>query len=1061
MLVLGPVALGEDDDVVPLRSARRRSLLAALVARVGRMVPTDRLAEAVWPSGPPPTAAAALQVHLAELRSALEPRRGPRDQGSFVSTLPEGYRLDLRVGQLDAARFVRLVEAGRRLRALGAHDDAIVVLQHAIAGWRGPAYADCRDAVPDEARWLEGTRLDVEDDLATSLVAAGHHGRAVPELERLLEAEPHRERRAALFVLALYRNGRQAEALSVLARVRRRLVEELGCEPGPELRRLEQAVLAHDPALERLVLEPRGLAPAPTPRGDGCLVVSGPRPAVAVAAAALGGPPLAPSGCAEIVGDRRGLELAVDDELALPGSPLRDCTLSWAGTAARRSAPPAVGTRADASVVATRQLVGRDAERRRLERLIADGGPLSVTGPPGVGKTALVADVVARVVDPGRLRWVDCADLPTGLDPVEALVDHLGVRTSPIRSPAAGLTSVLSDMVLVLDDHDVLADVDDLVALLTEDPTSTCILVGRRRAHLPGVPVLAVQPLPPAAGDRPTSDQPAVRLLLERAGVADHEAGTPAELAELVRRLDGLPLALELAAPLVRTLGAAAVTARLDSSTLAPLREGVAHAGPGGVGSRRHRSLDAAITWSYRHLSPEAARLLERAAVFAGPFSLDDLEAVCVDELLAVDVVASALAELVDAALLVPTPSDDGLLHRPYATVRAVARQRLDASGEEPAVRARHAAHVAGVLRRTGHGLLGPSMPRARRRVERSVADLHLALEWQSRNADPDEQLTLLASLGFFWAASGRLAEGARVHRRALARGGGGEARGRCLVTTAFLEWWLGDLRRLRPLLVEIVDGGGPVGPRTALCAACLAVVDGDLDQAATRAAEAVAAARAGGREWELASTAAMAGNIAWYRGDASAAVGGYGEAAAIGARLGNPLITVLGLRGQALNLALDGRVDVALALAGEALALAERLGDPLTLGQASTFAGLVRLERGETVPARALLADAAGLAAEGADLVALVLAGCGWTAIASGDGDVEAAATVEGWLDAVLAFTGLPLPPRERQRRAAAAAACRRALGEARCTVLGHRGRSLQPHQLAHLLASGQVHTS
>ena len=235
----------EGERVLPLGGAKQRSLLAILLLRAGEVVSVDRLIDELWGEAPPEDAATALHQHVSRLRKLLEPH-------AVVVTRSPGYLVELGDGRLDLHVFERLVEQGRRGLDDGDSAAAASVLREALLLWRGRPLADLEyehfagDAVArlDEA-WLEALELRVDADLAL-----GRHTELVGELQTLVRNHPQRERLQGQLLVALYRSGRQAEALEAYATARRRLADELGLEPGPELRRLEHAILNQDPALD-------------------------------------------------------------------------------------------------------------------------------------------------------------------------------------------------------------------------------------------------------------------------------------------------------------------------------------------------------------------------------------------------------------------------------------------------------------------------------------------------------------------------------------------------------------------------------------------------------------------------------------------------------------------------------------------------------------------------------------------------------------------------------------------------------------------------------------------
>ena len=241
--VLGPVEALDGERRLPLGGPKQRALAGVLLLAAGRVVPRDELVEAVWPEGPPGSAAAAVQVYVSRLRKALPAGR--------LETRPPGYLLRLEAGELDAERFERLADEGRR--ALG-HDEATAAarLRDALALWRGPVLGglELGGSARAEAHRLEELRATVLGDRVDAELALGLHHQLVGELEALLDRDPLRERLRGQLMLALYRAGRQAEALDAYHQGRRALRETLGIEPDAALRRLHTAILRQSPELD-------------------------------------------------------------------------------------------------------------------------------------------------------------------------------------------------------------------------------------------------------------------------------------------------------------------------------------------------------------------------------------------------------------------------------------------------------------------------------------------------------------------------------------------------------------------------------------------------------------------------------------------------------------------------------------------------------------------------------------------------------------------------------------------------------------------------------------------
>ncbi|MDZ4825660.1 MAG: BTAD domain-containing putative transcriptional regulator [Actinomycetota bacterium] len=250
--ILGTLEVDDGARSVNLGLRKARMLFGALVLQAGIPVPTDRLAEAVWPNGPPARWETALYSHVSKLRRALEPDRAPRAQSGRIETAGEAYVLRLAPDELDAHRFERLAGEGRAALGHGDAERASEFLNAALAQWRGAVLADLADApfVATEARRYDELRLVVTEERIEAELALGRHAAAVADLERLVAEHPLRERCWELLLLALYRSGRQADALRRYQDVRAILVGELGIEPGPGLRDLEGAILQHADGLQ-------------------------------------------------------------------------------------------------------------------------------------------------------------------------------------------------------------------------------------------------------------------------------------------------------------------------------------------------------------------------------------------------------------------------------------------------------------------------------------------------------------------------------------------------------------------------------------------------------------------------------------------------------------------------------------------------------------------------------------------------------------------------------------------------------------------------------------------
>jgi DNA-binding SARP family transcriptional activator len=251
--LLGPLEALRDGQAVTLGGAKPRALLAVLALDLGRVVSVDRLVEALWPGDPPDSAGHAVQVYVSQLRKAL---------GPVIATRPPGYVLELERESVDLHMFSRLAVEAREALQAGSPETAEASLRDALALWRGPALADFayEPFAQNEIARLEELRTAVLEERIEADLALGRHAELVSELEALVQAHPLRERPRRQLMLALYRSGRQADALAAYRAARETLLDELGLDPGPELKELEAAILRQD---ESLLLEETPLATPP------------------------------------------------------------------------------------------------------------------------------------------------------------------------------------------------------------------------------------------------------------------------------------------------------------------------------------------------------------------------------------------------------------------------------------------------------------------------------------------------------------------------------------------------------------------------------------------------------------------------------------------------------------------------------------------------------------------------------------------------------------------------------------------------------------------------------
>ncbi|MDT9701057.1 BTAD domain-containing putative transcriptional regulator [Streptomyces sp. P17] len=249
---LGPLEAVVAGRPVDLGAPKQRKLVALLVSRVGQPVPVDVMLEALWAESPPPSAMTSLQSYVANLRRALEPGRAPRTPTKVLHTNDRGYLLDGHAVEVDVHRFERRAKAGWQAWNRGDPHEALSEFEAGLALWRGEAYTEVSHSVhvAAEVARLGELRLSAVEGRCAALLAVGAHEVAVAELEAFMQAHPLREYGCELLSLALYRAGRQADALAVLRTNQRRLGDELGIDPRPALQHLEREILSHAPALD-------------------------------------------------------------------------------------------------------------------------------------------------------------------------------------------------------------------------------------------------------------------------------------------------------------------------------------------------------------------------------------------------------------------------------------------------------------------------------------------------------------------------------------------------------------------------------------------------------------------------------------------------------------------------------------------------------------------------------------------------------------------------------------------------------------------------------------------
>ncbi|GHH22778.1 BTAD domain-containing putative transcriptional regulator [Streptomyces lanatus] len=592
-----------------------------------------------------------------------------------------GYRLAAAPDDIDLHQFERLVGEGTRALADGDPAKAAGVLDDALALWRGPALADLPDRTAEAVR-QETRRVDALRARHTAALALGQAEQSLPELTALCDTHPLDEPLQALRLRALRDAGRTAEALAAYEDVRRLLADRLGSDPGPELRSLHGELL-------RL--------------GEGAHA------------------------------GERGVRPQVD-----------------AGAGGSKDGGGRVGNlRARLT-----SFVGREADIEAIRGDLAATRLVTLLGPGGAGKTRLSQEAAETVRD-GVPDGVWLAELAPVDDPgavPEAVLTAVGARETVLYGAGAEAMRAAGErhddpverlaehfgrrrVLLILDncEHVVEAAAHLVEELLERCPKLTVLATSREPLGVPGELLRPVDPLP---------EPVALRLLADRGAAARPGFRTeadPAACAEICRRLDGLPLAIELAAARLRMMTPRQIADRLDDRFLL-LTSGSRTVLP------RQQTLRAVVDWSWELLDEDEREVLRRLSVFAGGCDLAAAEAVCGPAAL------EAMGSLVDKSLVVATPSGDGgMRYRLLETVAEYAGERLDETGRRAEAGRAHLTYYRELARTTDPLLRGPGQLAAIERLEREYENLRTALRFTVAGGEEQEALCLILSLAWYW----------------------------------------------------------------------------------------------------------------------------------------------------------------------------------------------------------------------------------------------------------------------------------------------------------------------
>jgi predicted ATPase/DNA-binding SARP family transcriptional activator len=878
--ILGSLEVRDDaGTLLPVGGARLRAMLIRLAIADGRAVSAERLAEDLWDGRGPADAANAVQALVSRLRGAVG-----RDSVEFG---PAGYRLVVDPGDVDARAFELQVGEARGALAAGRPAEAASLLAEALGQWRGPALADVADAPFAAATItrLSELRLAALEDRIDAELALGRGAELVPELQELAADHPLGERLRAQLMRALQAAGRQADALTAYEDIRRELAEQLGVDPSPALAAVHLAIL----------------------RGE----------------------PLSPS------------------------------------SAARGPAPQAVRlTNLPAQLTS---FVGREQELRRVGKMLGEARLVTLTGPGGAGKTRLSVEASARLAEqqPDELSdgvwFVPLAPVRDALDVPQAVLAALGIQETawpadPAEAarlaalpPLDRLTDALTSrrLLLVLDncEHVAVAAARLAGQVLAAAPGVRILVTSREPLGVTGetlCPVPSLELPPEEADASEAARSPAVRLFADRAaavrpGFALDEA-TAGPVVRICRALDGIPLAIELAAARLRALTAAQVADRLDDR-FRLLSVGDRAALP------RHQTLRAVVDWSWELLDEPERAVLRRLSVFSGatPAGAEHVCAVGGDHREVIDLVAA----LVDKSLVMATGEHE-VRYQLLETVRAYAADRLEEAGEEHRARAAHAEFFLALAERAEPELRSRDQLVWLNRLTAEHDNFSAALRHVIAAGDATLALRFVGALAWFWITRDYDAEAAEWAAAAAQLAGDvppsglRDAWGICQLIALIGRWQehpptTASMPDIAQRVTALTSGAGH--PLLVLAAPMVSVLGGDSEEARR-------GLRAMGERsdpWLRAASGVFGGHLALNDGhiDEAAAdlTAGYAAFRELGDRWG----MIMSLTGLA-------SVELARAAPAEAIRLLNEARGHTSEGLASNFGEMISISLGRAL---------------------------------------------------------------------------------------------------------------
>ncbi len=670
--VLGPIRVTDGDVIGPDRPAHKR-LLAILALADGSHIHRDVLIDRFWGSSPPATARAALQTHMSGLRKTIG--------ADTIQTSERGYRLAIPLEDVDSHRFDLLAAETREATTDGDRERALGLIGQALGLWRGEPYMELRNdefAAAERTR-LSELRLELVELRAELLVASGRADEVLADLEALVLEHPYRERLWESLMRARYQLGRNREALRAFRDVSG-LMAEVGLEPGENLRKLEDLILAQD------------------------------------------------------------LRLAET----------------------RNNLPTELSN-----------FVGREAEIAAVADLLVTSRLVTLAGPGGSGKTRLGLEVAHEVMHlyPDGVWFVELASTE-GADLVGTeMVRAIGLKPSGEDPLAALITALSFETALILLDnceHVLSAAATAIRVILESCPGVRVLATSRQPLRVPGETVYDVPGMRfPVGGGVVSGDMgefDAVSLFEARALQADPSLSLDSEaldaIVDICRRVDGMPLAIELAAARARSLELRAIADRL-TDRIDLLAGGLSTAPP------RQQTLRATIDWSYRLLSETEKLVLGRLSVFRGGFQLEAAETVVCDEAVPGRHVAANIADLVTKSLVAAYRTQGGIRYRLLEVVRQYSQERLQRSGAAEAMRTAHLAWCVAMTDHLWERALGGERAELFGMLSLEADNLQAAMDWANGD-DPRATTQLSQALGWHWYHTGHLVTAAGAIQRGL-----------------------------------------------------------------------------------------------------------------------------------------------------------------------------------------------------------------------------------------------------------------------------------------------------